>query len=786
MKSLLKLLFLLNVVVVSAQNDSTLVLEPEVLKEKDIVIRPSDIQPEIAVAATRMPDAVKDLPFTIWTISAAEILRNGFVTLGDVLRAAPGIRVSQPGNGLEGETFLMRGISGNQYVKILINNLPVKSNITGGMPIGAQLPIRQAERIEVIYGPQSSLFGSDACAGVINIVLKESKRPLYTQADLSVGNNGFNSLDLMFGGKLGTDKKILRFSIYGSSTVRNWYQADQYNDTESALLKPRTYLPANFPDSLYLRNRNYFHRYQNEEVAFSNRMPHESRMFGINLHWREIQFNYHRMLRSDHTALGLNPFSISAANPSNQIQEQLDVFNIRLHRNKKRRNSLYAISFLTYKIDPNSSATYLYDHFIRASYRLAKQLGSTLSDDALIQQNFGIYGANERYHIAGGYDIRLESKSTVSIGSKTRITGGFMSNTSIGTPYTSYLFLPNDFRVFSNNSFFGPLPPQKSSAADANIYAQIEWRTSKFYVNIRGLTGVGLSDFSINIGTAPQLAFCYKLDSTWSVWGNASSGFRYPNLHQPAQTYLFKANDIPRQWTGANRKNETTTNFEGGIRYHKRSNTVDFSAFLQQSDNLMRNDISLKNPDVANGDAWIYGYQNIAKQKIWGIQGLFRSEDRDVSFTNNDEKRNRDININGRTEYFIQYTRGWEYPGAGIEPVHEIFNQPRWHRQFRFFIRADKLEIMVSTNTQSAVLSKSLLYANQEGLTMSMAHYPKFRTNDISLRWYFSKYFIGYIHTQNIFNRQYAGLDATGTADDLLFNLQQGRIIRFGVSYSVN
>jgi len=789
MKNLLFVLFLVNTVVLRGQNDSTLILEPAVLKENDIMIRPVNVQPEIAIAATRVPDITNDLPFTIWTISAAEILRNGFVTLGDVLKAAPGIRVSQPGNALDGETFLMRGLAGNQYVKILINNLPIKPNILRGMPIGAQLPIRQAERIEVIFGSQSALFGSDACAGIINIVLKESERPLYTQADLTVGNNGFNSLDLMFGGKLGKDKKIFRFSLYGSSTVRSWYQTDQYNNPKDNLLQPRTYLPANFDSTLFLNNPNYRHQFGNQELAFANSMSHESRMFGINLHWRAFQFNYHRMLRSDHTALGLNPLAISWANPSNQIQEQLDVFNIRLQRNKKNRNSLHALTFLTYKVDPNSSATYLSNHLVRTAFKFDKLQGNSLPDDQLLLQNFNRYASGERYHVAGGYDIKLESKSTYFIGSKFRVTGGYLGGISGGDTYTSYLFQPNDYKILGGNRFFGPFDPVNMGAADANIYAQLEWRTSKIYLNVRGLTGASINKNSAQFATAPQLAMSYKIDSFWSVWGNYSTGFRYPTLFNSAHTYFVgNSSFLQNGWFEQKKETkETTQNVEGGIRFHKNDVSFDLSAFSQQANNLIRNDITVKTANTGGGtiDQWIYGYQNVARQHIWGIQGLLRSENQEIDINNNNRRR-KDVMITGRTEYFIQYTRGWEYPGAGIEPVHEIFNQPRWHRQFRFFLKAGKLELMVSTNTQSSVLSKSLLYRDREGMTMSLSRYPRFRTNDASLRWYFSRYFVGYIHGQNIFNRQYAGLDATGTPDDLLFNLQQGRMVRLGVSYSVN
>ncbi|MEZ4921005.1 MAG: hypothetical protein R2792_18030 [Saprospiraceae bacterium] len=54
------------------------------------------------------------------------------------------------------------------------------------------------------------------------------------------------------------------------------------------------------------------------------------------------------------------------------------------------------------------------------------------------------------------------------------------------------------------------------------------------------------------------------------------------------------------------------------------------------------------------------------------------------------------------------------------------------------------------------------------------------------LRIYLSNHFLLYGHVTNIFDRKYAGIDATGTIDDLIMNPQMGRIVRFGVNYNMN
>lgn len=159
------------------------------------------------VSASRTIKKIEDLPVTIYVITREEILYNGYTTLVDVLKQLPGVRISQPGSGELGEIFSMRGYNGNIYTKIMVNGLPVKPSVTIGMPIEAQLPIRQAERIEIIFGPSSAVYGADAAAGVINIITKKAERGVFSQADISLGYNGYSYVNFNAGGKAGKNEK---------------------------------------------------------------------------------------------------------------------------------------------------------------------------------------------------------------------------------------------------------------------------------------------------------------------------------------------------------------------------------------------------------------------------------------------------------------------------------------------------------------------------------------------------------------------------------------------------
>ena len=116
----------------SAQRDS-IPLDLDVLHWSDIQQLTNDGQNTKVLAGSRTERNLEDLPFTVYVITAEEIRDLGYFTLVDAIRHLPGIRVSQPGSGIDGETFMMRGLYGNAYTKILINNQTIRPSVTGAM-----------------------------------------------------------------------------------------------------------------------------------------------------------------------------------------------------------------------------------------------------------------------------------------------------------------------------------------------------------------------------------------------------------------------------------------------------------------------------------------------------------------------------------------------------------------------------------------------------------------------------------------------------------------------------
>ncbi|OCL98620.1 Colicin I receptor precursor [Aliarcobacter thereius] len=150
---------------------------------------------KVVTSASGFEQNIADAAASISVITAEELEKRSYTDVTDALKNVPGINVN--GNG-SNKTISIRGM-GSEYTLFLIDGKPAQSGeayaIRGGIP-GAQMnympPLEAIERIEIIRGPASSLYGSDAIGGVINIITKKhmdkataSIRTEYIKADKS-------------------------------------------------------------------------------------------------------------------------------------------------------------------------------------------------------------------------------------------------------------------------------------------------------------------------------------------------------------------------------------------------------------------------------------------------------------------------------------------------------------------------------------------------------------------------------------------------------------------------
>jgi vitamin B12 transporter len=130
--------------------------------------------PETIVTATRIPTPAERVPAAVTVLTRTDIEERGYQTLAEALRAVPGMRLVQQGGPGQPASAFLRGTNSN-LVLVLLDGVPVNdpSEPNGAFNFGNDL-LFDIERIEVVRGPASSLYGSGAIGGVVNLVTRRA------------------------------------------------------------------------------------------------------------------------------------------------------------------------------------------------------------------------------------------------------------------------------------------------------------------------------------------------------------------------------------------------------------------------------------------------------------------------------------------------------------------------------------------------------------------------------------------------------------------------------------
>ncbi|WKN43025.1 TonB-dependent receptor [Tunicatimonas pelagia] len=144
----------------------TITLSSQEVKEVSVQLTETSgaLADEVIVTATRTARAIDEVPVPAQVITGEQIERIGALRLNEVLQEQTGLQmISDHGAGLQ-----MQGLD-SDYILILIDGEPVIGRTAGTVDL-TRLTVNNIERIEIIRGPSSSLYGSEAMAGVVNII----------------------------------------------------------------------------------------------------------------------------------------------------------------------------------------------------------------------------------------------------------------------------------------------------------------------------------------------------------------------------------------------------------------------------------------------------------------------------------------------------------------------------------------------------------------------------------------------------------------------------------------
>ena len=195
---------------ISTSRDMTFKLTPSTYQENEFV-----------VTAQYSPVKADQSIYKVKVIDINQISEKGASNLNELLGTELNIRISQD-NSL-GSKMSIQGLSG-EHIKLLIDGVPIIGRMDGNIDL-SQINLHHVDHVEIVEGPMSVIYGSNALAGALNIITKESKMARFSTAlDAYYESVGMYNFSGMLAGK----KKN---HIYSVSAARNFFSGFSLEDS---------------------------------------------------------------------------------------------------------------------------------------------------------------------------------------------------------------------------------------------------------------------------------------------------------------------------------------------------------------------------------------------------------------------------------------------------------------------------------------------------------------------------------------------------------------------------
>ena len=470
---------------------------------------------DVVITGQYAPQSAQRAVHAVRTISAEKMARMAAVDLGDVLSNELNIRLAQ--DHILGQSLSLQGLSG-ENVKIMIDGVPIIGRQNGNLDL-SQLNLLGIERVEIIEGPLSVNYGSNALAGTINLITQKQGQPgLQAQASAYAEQIGTVNLNALTSWRFGKNRLSL-------SLGRNFF--DGWNEGEA-------------PWPTFARRVADSSRWQ----AWKPRTQHFGRV------------QYHRelgRLRLGFRGEAFDEVILNRGLPRAPYQEV--AFDDRYHTQRLDQSlSLDGAVGARHRVQVIAA----YNHFVRRSHTFRKDL--TTLEQSLIsaagEQDTSVFAlAMSRGNLTStrdhwlnyelGYEVSHETAVGQRIAQQRQSLGDYAVFATAEIQPTDWLTLRPGLRYGYNTAYRAPLTPSLNAKAQWD-----QWTLRASYA--RGFRAPSLKelyfyfvDINHNIVGNPELEAEYS--------HNVSANLRYQHLSAGGQLWQAELssfyNDLRNQIT---------------------------------------------------------------------------------------------------------------------------------------------------------------------------------------------------------------------------------------------
>ena len=494
----------------------------------DTTLKTSDV----FVTATRTSIPKKNVIADITLISEEEIKLAGSSSLPELLQRQPGIEISNNGGQGKVSTLFLRGASSTHSV-ILLDGIRIDS-ATAGLTAIENIPLSQIEKIEIVRGPASSLYGQDAIGGVIQIFTKKGLNGFkpyisfgYGKYNTSIAQGGIRGGDDTTSYAINLSSQNSRgFSAFEPNTnpaaTANIYNLDKdgyRNKSVSASLshKINEKLDINFQYFLSQGKNKYDNRYANSDpsIDWKNTQDQESLSGTVNSQLT----NYWKS--SFRVGLGIDDY----------VEKQRSISYVTREVDNVYKTIQNQITWQNDILLPLGSLVLLYD-------KLDQKINVTdtsyskkdrQNDAYMIGYNLNQANHNFQANVRKDFNSVYRDATTGNIGYLYAMNSNWSIASSFGTAFRS-----PTFNYLYAGSYANPdLQPEKSK----NIEAQLKYQSDAEFFSFVTFKNK-ITDFIISDGTTGYRP--YNIN-TAEIYGATVSSSHFMNHFQVKSSFTVQS-----------------------------------------------------------------------------------------------------------------------------------------------------------------------------------------------------------------------------------------------------
>ena len=195
----------------------------------------SSILPEVVVTAQKREEAIQDVPITITAFSSDDLRFHHLVNSNDLATVTPGLIINGPYVD-SNPKIVMRGLGTDDFTQTFQSTVGFYlDEVYLGSPVGATIGLFDLERVEVLKGPQGTLYGKNTTGGAINFISRKPGDEFAVNGKVGVGN--FESWEVEAGMDLPLSKNIksrvaVKSYIRQEGNTKNRVNNDTLNDAD--------------------------------------------------------------------------------------------------------------------------------------------------------------------------------------------------------------------------------------------------------------------------------------------------------------------------------------------------------------------------------------------------------------------------------------------------------------------------------------------------------------------------------------------------------------------------